>query len=216
MATRGAARYSLSNELELARELRVLAEPIVQQELSTFVPAAVRAVPASRPFSWLARGWQDLRRAPAAWRANTGSIALFGFALAFALISWERISAILFALFFGVDAPPVENVLTDLFFSGRYPGFSVTYIVAGALLAAVVFLVSVVSIPMMLDRAVDPVTAMTTSVRAAAASRGTMFIWAVTIVVLIAIGFATALLGLIVIVPLLGHATWHAYRDLVE
>lgn len=242
---------------------------------------AVRHVAPGRPFAWMARGWADMRRAPAgslgygiliaaagwivlalawnraylvtalvsgfflaapflalglydmsrrlaageratfadtidAWRSNTPSIALFGFVLAFALLSWERISAIVFALSFGDEAPMVEDFLASVFLSGRYLGFVISYVAVGALLAAVVFAISVVSIPMMLERPVDPATAILTSLRAVGASKGAMLVWAAIILVLTAIGFATALLGLIVIVPLLGHATWHAYKDLVE
>ncbi|HUF20384.1 MAG TPA: DUF2189 domain-containing protein [Burkholderiales bacterium] len=256
-------------------------EEIVRRESESDSLPPVRHVPTGQPLSWIARGWTDMLRAPAAslgygflitaagwavlgfswnraylvtalvsgfflfapflamgvydisrrlgrgeratfsetvdaWRPNAGSIALFGLALAFALLSWERVSAIIFALSHGDDAPMVENFFAQVFLSGEYVGFVVSYIVAGAVIAAVVFSISVVSIPMMLDRPVDPVTAIITSLRAVGGSKGAMLLWAVTIVVLTAIGFATALLGLIVIVPLLGHATWHAYKDLVE
>jgi uncharacterized membrane protein len=256
-------------------------EEIVRRESESDSLPPVRHVPTGQPLSWIARGWADMLRAPAAslgygflitaagwavlgfswnraylvtalvsgfflfapflamglydisrrlaageratfaetvdaWRSNAGSIALFGLVLAFALLSWERVSAIIFALSYGDDAPMIENFFAQVFLSGEYVGFVVSYIVAGAVIAAVVFSISVVSIPMMLDRLVDPVTAIITSLRAVGGSKGAMLLWAVTIVVLTAIGFATALLGLIVIVPLLGHATWHAYKDLVE
>ena len=81
--------------------------------------------------------------------------------------------------------------------------------------AVVAFVLSAVSAPLIFDRGIDTKTAMLTSVRAVAASPATMVVWAVLIAVLTAIGFATFLLGLVIILPLLGHATWHAYRDLV-
>lgn len=151
-----------------------------------------------------------------AWRANTPSISLFGVLLAFILISWERISAIVFALSYGGEAPMVENFVAQLLFSGEYTRFVVTYVAIGAAFAAVVFAVSVVSVPMMLDRPVDPVTAIITSLRAAASNPGAMIVWALIIVVLTLIGFATWLFGLILFLPALGHASWHAYRDLVD
>ena len=86
----------------------------------------------------------------------------------------------------------------------------------GALLAAFVFSLAVVSVPMIMDRNCDPVTAMTASLRAVAANPGPLALWAVLIVILTLTGFATLLFGLIVLMPMLGHASWHAYRELVE
>ena len=86
-----------------------------------------------------------------------------------------------------------------------------------ALFAAAVFVIGVVSVPMLLDREDgDLIAAIATSVRACRASPAAMLLWAGLIVTLMAVGYATALLGLIVIFPLLGHASWHAYRDMVE
>ena len=79
-----------------------------------------------------------------------------------------------------------------------------------------VFAFSVVSVPAMLDQRCDTITAMVTSLHAARGSVPAMALWAALIVGLVGLGFATAFLGLIVLMPLLGHATWHAYRDLVQ
>jgi uncharacterized membrane protein len=151
-----------------------------------------------------------------AWRQNAGSIALFGLLLAFALIAWERISAILFALFYGGTVPDLENFLSDVLFSGHYNELLVAYFGIGALIAAAVFAVSVVSLPMLLDREVDTATAVITSVRAVTANLGPMILWAAILTVLAAIGIATWMVGLVLIFPWLGHASWHAYRALVE
>jgi uncharacterized membrane protein len=69
---------------------------------------------------------------------------------------------------------------------------------------------------MMLDRPVDVVTAMLTSLRCCLANPGAMLVWGLLIALLTALGLATGLLGLVVVFPLLGHASWHAWRDLVE
>jgi uncharacterized membrane protein len=69
---------------------------------------------------------------------------------------------------------------------------------------------------MIMDRKVDVVTAIVTSVNAVLRNRLTMLVWASLIVALIAVGFATALLGLAIILPLLGHATWHAYQETID
>ncbi len=151
-----------------------------------------------------------------AWRRNYGSIGLFAAFLGFAFIFWERLSAILFALFHGIELPQADNLGGWIFMLSEDPVFLVLYVGLGGLAAAFVFACSVVSIPLMLDRRIDPVTALITSVRATLNNRFALAIWAVTIVVLVAIGIVTWFLGLIVIMPILGHASWHAYRDLVQ
>lgn len=161
-------------------------------------------------------GRADPRAALHAWRANAGSIALFGFLLVFALIGWERISAIVFALFYGGTVPDLKNFLKDVLFSGRYSELLIAYFGIGAIVAAVVFAVSVVSLPMLLDRDVDAATAVITSVSAVRKNLGPMILWAALLAVLTAIGLATWMIGLVVIFPWLGHASWHAYRDIVE
>lgn len=151
-----------------------------------------------------------------AWRRNYGSIGLFAAFLGFTFILWERLSAILFALFHGLALPNADNLGGWIFMLSEDPVFLVLYVGLGGLAAAFVFACSVVTIPLMLDRRIDPVTALITSWRATLNNRLALAIWAVTIVVLVAIGIATWFLGLIVIMPVLGHASWHAYRDLVQ
>ncbi|WP_255988286.1 DUF2189 domain-containing protein [Chitinolyticbacter albus] len=145
---------------------------------------------------------------------NLSQIAFFGFVLGLIALSWERISAILFALFYGGEAVSLQGFFSAL--TGEYAGFTIAWFVAGALLATVVFALTAVSIPMLADREIDTVTAMMTSLRVVAENLPAMMLWAMLIVGLTAVGFATALFGLIVIFPVLGHATWVAYKDLVE
>jgi uncharacterized membrane protein len=93
--------------------------------------------------------------------------------------------------------------------------FVATFFGVGLLFASLVFAFSVVSIPYLLDRRADAVTAAAVSVMALARNPLTMLLWAFLIVLLIGIGMATAFVGLLITGPLIGHATWHAYRDLV-
>ncbi len=86
----------------------------------------------------------------------------------------------------------------------------------GAVFATLVFSASVVSLPMMLDRGTDAITSALTSVGAVVRNKGVMLLWAVLIVGLVLLGFATAYIGLVIVLPLIGHATWHAYRETVE
>lgn len=149
-------------------------------------------------------------------RKHGDHLLYFGTFLAFILLGWERLSAILFALFYHGASPDLSNFFQDVFLSGNYTHFVVSYLVVGGAIAAVVFALSVVSVPLLMDREADMVTAMMTSARAVGFNLGAMTVWATLIVALIGVGFATMMLGMIVLLPLLGHATWHAYRDLVE
>jgi uncharacterized membrane protein len=151
-----------------------------------------------------------------AWRRNTGEIALWGLALTLALIVWERLAAILFALSYGGEVRDLTTLVSDILFSGRYLPFLLVYFAVGGIFAFIVFVFGIVTAPMLLDREVDVVTAALTSLRACLANPGATLVWAALIAVLTAIGFATLMLGLVIIFPLLGHASWHAYRDLVK
>lgn len=151
-----------------------------------------------------------------AWKRNSGSISLYGLLLALTLIMWERMSAVIFALFYGGRVPNLRNFVGDVLLSGNYNDFLVAYFGVGGLIAAAVFAFSVVSLPMMLDRDVDIATAIVTSVHCVARNPLAMLVWAVLIAVLMAIGFATWMVGLVLAFPWLGHASWHAYKDLVE
>jgi uncharacterized membrane protein len=151
-----------------------------------------------------------------AWRRNSGSISLFGLLLALTLITWERLSAIIFALFYGGAVPDLRNFLADVLLSGRYNDLLVAYFGVGGLIAIAVFAFSVVSLPLMLDRDVDVATAIVTSIKCVGRNPAAMVVWGLLIGALVAIGFATWMIGLVLIFPWLGHASWHAYKDMVE
>jgi uncharacterized membrane protein len=86
----------------------------------------------------------------------------------------------------------------------------------GALGASLVFAATVVSAPLLLDRDTDLWTAVSTSLRVVATNPLTMGVWATLIMLATALSMATAMLGFIVTIPVIGHATWHAYRDTVD
>lgn len=157
----------------------------------------------------------DWRAALHAWRDNAGSVALFGLMLAVALIFWERTVAVLFALLYTGSAPDMSLLLDEVLLGGHGP-LVLAFFAAGALLAAAVFALSVVTVPMLLDRPVDLITAAMTSLRCCAQNPGAMAVWAALIAGLTILGFATGMLGLVIVFPLLGHASWCAYRDMVE
>jgi uncharacterized membrane protein len=145
---------------------------------------------------------------------NLASIGLFAVLLMFILSAWERISAILVGLYLGSDHVPDASL--SWLFSSANLDFVIVYAIVGALLAAAVFAISVVSLPMLMDRKVDIVTAVVTSLWTVRENPLAMLVWATAIVLLTGIGIATWFIGLVVIFPVLGHASWHAYRDLVQ
>jgi len=150
------------------------------------------------------------------WTRNGESIAMFGLFLAFIGFVWERLSAVLFALLAPDLAPDLSAFISSILGAREYRLLMIVWFIAGGCLALFVFAISAVSIPMLLDRDTDFVTAMMTSVRAVLLNLETMVLWGALILLLTVLGFATLLFGLIVLIPLIGHATWHAYRDLVE
>jgi uncharacterized membrane protein len=149
-----------------------------------------------------------------AWRPEVGSIGVFAIVLTVILLVWARASLVVFALFYTQGMPSLHGFL-DQIASPDNLEFVFAYACVGGFFALLTFAISVVSVPMMLDRGTDGVVAVLTSMRAFAANLPAMLVWGASIVVLIALGFALAFVGLVVAVPLVGHATWHAYRELV-
>jgi len=149
-----------------------------------------------------------------AWRPNVGSVGIFALVLCVILLVWARASLVVFALFFTYDMPDLHGFLAQVV-SFRHAEFLLAYLCVGGFFAVLVFAISVVSVPMMLDRNTDGIVASLTSLRAFAANVPAMIAWGLLIVVLVALGFAAWFAGLVVVVPVIGHATWHAYRDLV-
>ena len=150
-----------------------------------------------------------------AWRRNAGSIGVYSVIMIVIFLVWARASLVIFALFYTSEMPTVTGFMQQVV-SLENIEFVVVYCMVGLLFASIVFAVSVVSIPLMLDRGQDAVTSMIASTYALIRNFPQVSLWAALIVALTAVGFATFFLGLIVLMPIIGHATWHAYRDLVE
>jgi uncharacterized membrane protein len=145
-----------------------------------------------------------------------GQLAFMGVLLMIAYFIWVEIALLLFMLVFGpIPMPPVAEFLETLLMSPRGLILLVVGTFAGAVLAAVVFASTVISIPLLMVRPIDVVTAILTSLRAVALNPAPMLLWAVLIAAIMVVGFALLGLGLIVAFPLIGHATWHAFRDIV-
>jgi len=150
-----------------------------------------------------------------AWRLNLINVAIFAGVLVIVLLIWARASLVIFALFFQGGLPTfIEIVQAVIAF--KQPTFAIVYFAVGGFFAAFVFAVSVIAIPLMADRKTDAVTAALASLIAVVRNPLPMSLWAFCIVVMTLVGFATYYIGLIIAMPIIGHATWHAYRDLVE
>jgi len=150
----------------------------------------------------------------AAWRPNLPNVGLFAALLTIVLLIWARASMVVFALFFTGGLPTFADVVQSVL-TFEQPDFSLVYFAVGGFFAAFVFAIGAISLPLMFDRKTDAVTAAIASIIACGRNPGTMLLWAGSIVLLVGIGFATLFAGLIVATPLVGHATWHAYRELV-
>ena len=150
-----------------------------------------------------------------AWKGNAGNLGLFTAILLVLFLVWARASMVVFALFYSGEMPTLSGFLRHVV-STDHLGFLAAYFAIGGLFALIAFAISLISIPLMLDRGHDAITAAIASVRALFANPAAMFVWAGLIALLGALGLLTFLAGMLVIGPLLGHATWHAYRDLVE
>ena len=159
----------------------------------------------------------SLAVAVSAFQRNPAQIGLMGLALMLFLLFWIRLATLIFALFFADNPPDPNNFIMEVFFSVEAIPFLIVGIAVGAVLAALVFAISAVSIPMLLDRQETNVfMAIATSFAAVRNNFAPMAVWAALIVLFPGAGLVTAYLGLVVALPLIGHATWHAYRDLVE
>ena len=151
----------------------------------------------------------------AVWKPRDHRLVLFGLLLALAGTGWVLTSA---SLITGFAARPVHSpadflhvvVLDD------HGHLFEAWLVLGSVLAAPMFMSSVVAIPMLLDRPHGVLTAVATSVGAALLSPLAMALWATLILLLTLLGMASFMLGLVVVVPWLAHASWHAYKDLVR
>lgn len=147
--------------------------------------------------------------------AHMGTVSAMGLVLLLFLLAWIRLALLIFAIFFGGRPTNLQDFVGTVFFAPESLPFVVTGVAIGAVLAGVVFTISVVSLPMLLDRDVGVAAAIATSFTAVTRNIRAMTLWAALIVVFTAAGLATLYIGLVVCLPLIGYASWHAYRDVV-
>ena len=149
-----------------------------------------------------------------AWDTRTGTLAIFGFVLLVLEMLWGRSALIVFAVSFN-GMPDLQGSLLKLL-DPKNLGFIVAYLCVGAVFAGLIYSISVVSIPMILDRQTDAITAGLTSLRLVLAQPLVMLCWGALITALVVLALLPWFLGLFIVGPVVGHATWHAYRAAVE
>ncbi len=148
-----------------------------------------------------------------AWRARTGALGIFGFVLLVLELLWARATLVVFAVSFDT-LPDFKGSLPALLASENLP-FVATWVAVGAVFATLIYAISVVSIPMILHRQTDAVSAALTSLRLVLTQTGVMAWWAALIALLVGLALLPGFAGLLVVGPVVGHASWHAYRNAV-
>lgn len=148
---------------------------------------------------------------------SLGQILFVGVIMMLLLILWLRAAVLLYALFFGMlPFPGINEIAITILTTPRGWGLLSIGTLTGGLFAAFAFAISAYSIPMLLNERIDAFTAMGTSIALSWANKGIAIVWGAIILVLFLFSLATGFLGLIIIFPIIGHGTWHAYRTMTQ
>ncbi len=156
----------------------------------------------------------SLTSALLAWRRPL-QVASFGLILLLLHFAWMRTALLWFVLYFHGGTPPLDRLPLYLIEAQNLPFLVIGTLLGGAF-AAITFAISVVSLPLLLDRDIDVVSALLISLRAVLANPKAMLLWAGLIALFTAVGLVTLFFGLGLLFPLVAHASWHAYKDVVE
>jgi uncharacterized membrane protein len=148
-----------------------------------------------------------------AWDTRTGQLAIFGFVLLVLEMLWGRATLVVFAVSFD-GMPDFKGSLMALLSPDNLP-FIGAWAAVGAVFASLIYSVSVVSMPMILHRQTDAITAGLTSMRLVLGQPAVMCWWGFLIALLVGLALLPYFAGLLVVGPVVGHASWHAYRQAV-
>lgn len=191
---------------------------LVAPILVTSVYAMSRALERREPVGWplVLKTWLNWQHGDfIKWGDEHWNLLRFGVLLATAGTTWVVLSAVLIQLMATAPISTPTDFLEQVVLAPR--GFLLeTWLFIGGILAAPIFAFTVITIPLLLDRRITVAQAMTASWQVVAANPVALAFWGALILSLTLLGFGLALLGLVVVVPWLGHASWHAYRDLVD
>ncbi len=148
---------------------------------------------------------------------SLGAIVALGLLLMAIFLIWLAVAEAIYIANFGYQPPAsIRQFISEVFHTSAGWNLIAFGIGVGLLFAVVVLTISVISFPLLLDRDVGAPTALLTSIRVVAANPGTLALWGLIVAALLVIGSIPCFLGLTVVVPVLGHATWHLYRAAVE
>jgi uncharacterized membrane protein len=151
-----------------------------------------------------------------AWRANPAPLLGLGLMLVLFLLIWMRLAAMIFAICFPFTTLDVQSLLNAALFTRDGLTFLTVGTIVGGAMATVAFALGAFSLPLLLDRKVGILEAIATSAVAVILNARAMVVWAGLIVLFTAAGLAAGYVGLAVTLPLIGHATWHAYRAVIR
>lgn len=158
----------------------------------------------------------DLSASLTCWDGHIKSMSMLVLVLMVLELLWGRASLVVFAVFFNTGMPSTTGVI-EAVFNPENIDFVAVYLFVGGIFATLVFAISVVSIPMILDRDTDAISAAITSIRVFLGELAVMLLWGLILSVMVVLSFMSLwMLGLIVVGPWLGHASWHAYRSAVQ
>jgi uncharacterized membrane protein len=157
----------------------------------------------------------DFLSVASAWRSNPGGIFTMGLVMMLFHLVWQRIAMLLYPLFFGSQPGSLWDFVQAILFTTAGIPFLAIGTLVGGCLAVVAFAITVVSFPLLLDRDVGVPRAIATSIAATIVNWRVLLGWAGLIVVFTVAGIVTGGIGLAITLPLIGHSSWHAYRDLV-
>jgi uncharacterized membrane protein len=150
------------------------------------------------------------------WRPHVRSMGMLVLVLIVLELLWGRASLVVIAVFFNTGMPSSVGVVQAVFNAENWE-FLMIYLLVGGVFAMLVFSISVVSIPMILHRDTDAITAAITSLEVFFSNTGVMLVWGALIASLVGLSLMMPwAIGLVVLAPLLGHASWHAYRNCVH
>jgi len=150
-----------------------------------------------------------------AWKRNQGQISMVVAGFFIIMQLWIAANFVLFALLYAGISPPLDHFFDKVFLSQEGRWFAIASVVVGFGFAWCAYAISVVSVPMLIDRKVDGFTAIRFSIKSVLQNLPAMMLWAFFIVLIVGAGLLTFYIGLVVALPLIGHGSWHAYRALV-